>query len=755
MIQHIDSSKLSNENVDINIIDNLNNPQYQSTLIKEYLLANDYNIEDKDIDRTIKINEELNLEIIDEVKKYKAHKWIPKKLEFSNLFSYGENNVIDFSKLRGSIGLFGKNRSGKSSILDVILFALFDKCSRSYKSLDVLNKKLDSFSIHFEFELDNQLYCVDKYCEKKYNRSQDAFSAPVEIDFYKYDSDGEKISLNGKERRETKAEIIKYMGSYDDFISTVFSIQNDSMGFIGLTQAERKDFLSRVLKINIFDDLHKLASDKYREMKTLLKKLKSEDPLSVLTETRKNKEGHNKNIKGLQKVFKSLKKELDEKNNEVINKAKEKKTIDEVQDIDVLNNKKNKINVDLKKLEDELLEFDDIKQAKEKSVSNLNKKIDLIDKDKLEKEYQETIDRKDQLKELKHELTNKNNLYLILLNKLKNLEDLEYDENCIYCMNNIFVKDAIASKKKKEERLKEIESFKKQIKEIENTIEDDKNIVIKYDEYKNNITTIKEYINDYKYVLKKIEFNTSSIIDKKELLLNVEDSIKLYKKNQTKIEYNKKIDNELIKLKKEYNDLENETTGIKNEIDRVDRQIVVLEKVENDLLKDLEEINRLDQEIQYYELYINCVNREGIPYYIISKAIPILEEKINNILTIICDFTVKFIMNGKDIEVMICDYQDQYRPVELASGFERFIISLAVRIAIVSISNLPKSNFIAIDEGFGSFDPINLTSLQYVFDYLKSMFDFVFIISHLDTIKSMVDDFYEIEKIGGFSTIII
>ena len=36
------------------------------------------------------------------------------------MFSYGEDNVVDFTKLNGMIGLFAPNASGKSKLLDAL-----------------------------------------------------------------------------------------------------------------------------------------------------------------------------------------------------------------------------------------------------------------------------------------------------------------------------------------------------------------------------------------------------------------------------------------------------------------------------------------------------------------------------------------------------------------------------------------------------------------------------------------------------------
>ena len=75
---------------------------------------------------------------------------------------------------------------------------------------------------------------------------------------------------------------------------------------------------------------------------------------------------------------------------------------------------------------------------------------------------------------------------------------------------------------------------------------------------------------------------------------------------------------------------------------------------------------------------------------------------------------------------------------------ERFISSLAIRIALTNISNLPRSNFIAIDEGWGTLDSDNLNSVNQLFQYLKNIFKFSLVISHIDTMRDFKDQLLEI-----------
>jgi DNA repair exonuclease SbcCD ATPase subunit len=87
----------------------------------------------------------------------------------------------------------------------------------------------------------------------------------------------------------------------------------------------------------------------------------------------------------------------------------------------------------------------------------------------------------------------------------------------------------------------------------------------------------------------------------------------------------------------------------------------------------------------------------------------------------------------------------------MSSGMERFISGLAIRVALINVCNLPRPNFLVVDEGFGSLDSENMTSMFMMFNYLKTQFDFVMVISHIDSMRDIVDQLIEIKKTNGFS----
>jgi DNA repair exonuclease SbcCD ATPase subunit len=130
-------------------------------------------------------------------------RWKLKNFEFSNMFSYGEDNSIDFSKLTGIVGLFAMNASGKSSLLDALTFCLYDKSSRAYRAKNVLNNKKEVFHCKAELEIDGKLFFIERKA-KLIKRTQ---HVKVDVDFWTVDDAGEKISLNDEQRRTTDAKI--------------------------------------------------------------------------------------------------------------------------------------------------------------------------------------------------------------------------------------------------------------------------------------------------------------------------------------------------------------------------------------------------------------------------------------------------------------------------------------------------------------------------------------------------------------------
>ena len=168
-----------------------------------------------------KINKEINSKIIsDDVSR--NVRWKLKKFEFDNMFAYGEGNVIDFERCNGIAGLFSPNASGKSSILDALTYCIFDKSTRAWKAENVMNHSKSNFACKLTFEIGNDSYVIERKA-----RVLKHGSTRVDVDFYRIEQDGTKFSLNGDQRNSTNKNTRKMLGTYEDFIMTSFSSQNN------------------------------------------------------------------------------------------------------------------------------------------------------------------------------------------------------------------------------------------------------------------------------------------------------------------------------------------------------------------------------------------------------------------------------------------------------------------------------------------------------------------------------------------------
>ena len=134
---------------------------------------------------------------------------------------------------------------------------------------------------------------------------------------------------------------------------------------------------------------------------------------------------------------------------------------------------------------------------------------------------------------------------------------------------------------------------------------------------------------------------------------------------------------------------------------------------------------------------------------IISDRLPIINNEIAKILQGVVGFTVELdAPEGSNAMDIYINYGDSRRIIECASGMEKLMASLAIRVALINISSLPKTNMLIIDEGFGALDDMNVEACSRLLSSLKKWFKNIMIISHVDAVKDVADNTLEISKSG-------
>ena len=86
------------------------------------------------------------------------------------------------------------------------------------------------------------------------------------------------------------------------------------------------------------------------------------------------------------------------------------------------------------------------------------------------------------------------------------------------------------------------------------------------------------------------------------------------------------------------------------------------------------------------------------------------------------------------------DCDKQYISVSQASGFQRFVISLALRMTLYFNNYEVLCNQLFIDEGFINFDKYNLSIVPSFLKSLLRYFNTIVVLSHIDIIQDSVDE---------------
>ena len=342
----------------------------------------------------------------------------------------------------------------------------------------------------------------------------------------------------------------------------------------------------------------------------------------------------------------------------------------------------------------------------------------------------------------------------MLIDKIEKLGDLEYDKECEYCMKNPFTLDAIETKKR-------LESDKDEVKKDLNKLDHIVHQINHLYHIRERKTDLETNLNKLQQVISlKNELDSKNVLleEKRKNILNqittLEEKIVKYYEQEKDIVFNQQIESEINNKEIELNDIVNDSDSLNDSINNVFGEIKVVDTKRRNILDSIKKVEELEGKYEAYEYYLDAVKRDGIPYELITKALPTIEGEVNNILSQLVDFQMLFEMDGKNINNYIVYDDDNVWPLELSSGMERFISSLAIRVGLINVTNLPRSNFLAIDEGWGTMDSDNINSVYSLFQYLKSQFQFALIVSHIDSMRDAVDTLLEIKKDKNYSSII-
>ncbi len=259
---------------------------------------------------------------------------IPLTLKIQGIFSYQDEAVIDFSKLAQAniFGIFGKVGSGKSTILEAIMFALYGEVARmgsSGRSYNMMNLRSNQMKIDFTFDVGGVIYRALVETNRKKKNFDQVDTPTFRYFLWKNENWQPFVDFNAAKVLGIEAQHFK---------KTIIIPQNEFQKFLELSPTERtrmiKDIFINLEKFELEENAKTLENQNKVQILTVENQLREigditaeviEEKKAHFIDIQKDKDNNQEKLKAEQaeeKAFQELKSKFDEL--EKLNKQAEK-----------------------------------------------------------------------------------------------------------------------------------------------------------------------------------------------------------------------------------------------------------------------------------------------------------------------------------------------------------------------------------------------------------------------------------------------
>jgi len=721
--------------------ENLRDINIQEELIDEYLV--EYEVQKETLDKVYELNKKYNKVVEDNEDVSRNINWKLLSFEFDNLFNYGESNSVNFDELSGIVGVFGKNFSGKSSIVDGVLWTLFNSTSKNErKNLNVINQNKEDCRGKLSIQIGDKVYTIERTAEKYTKRLKGEITqeAKTDLNFEVFDPVmGETISLNGLTRSQTDANIRKQLGTLEDFSVSSLSSQHGALAFIDEGSTRRKEIIAKFLDLEQFEQKFKLAKEDSVDLKGALKRMESknyEEEIEVAAHSLGEYKLQSLTIKDL----------CNNLNLEMANLSTSEQDI--TMQIESTPNEFIDIhNLLVEQKDKALCIVDTASKIKEQTENILNKTealkqlkeaLTLIDYKKLVKDKQEVDNLNIKINDVRQRLVNINK-------KQKLLDGIPCGDGFPSCK---FIRDANIAVATKEESQNQLSDAALCLANLEPETVEEK--LHQYDvvrgsmlSHEKNIATLKLSREKNKTLKAKTQFALKTITEK----------INEYEDNKEVIENLEKLITEQRNLRKNIKTKQKQLKENEEKMLEGVKLVGTYEQKVDSLQEQKREYKDLQTEFAAYDLFMQAMHPNGIAYDVIKKKIPVINQEIAKVLANIVEFEIFFEASGNKFDISIKHPQYDERPIEMASGAEKSLSAMAIRLALLGVSSLPTSDLFILDEPGTALDEDNMSGFIRILELIKVYFKNVLLISHLDSLKDCVDMQIVIEKKDGYARV--
>jgi DNA repair exonuclease SbcCD ATPase subunit len=713
------------------LIENIMDEKYQRKLFAEWLKRNDTKV---DFKRLCKLDDKINETLFNgEVEDFRYRRWELKNLWIDNFLSYGDDNTLDYGKLKGLniVKSEPPNQGGKTVFsIDALLFLFFGKTTKTDVALENFNqyRKKNEVTVGGLITIDGEDYIIERKIKRKAKKAG-GFTATNSLDFYKLLADGNRENLEGEQRRETDKLITETIGSLSDFMTTIVATAGNLESLIATKPTERGRLLTKFIGLEVIEQKEsinkKMMSDFKSSMKSNIYNLK--DLTDDITEEGENIVTYNESIE-------TSKVDLTNKEGEIgIATKKKDKLLAQKVDIDDEIEEVNPQTLE-KEIEDLLKDGIAKKESLDETLGVI-KEIGEVDFD--EDEYNDLIDDKNELKisigGIERDIKTKQSL----------ITEMKEGEICSLCKQPLADVDHT-------EQIKGLE-VEKSVKEKE-LVKENKDLTDLLGKIGILVETKEK--SDKKDKLELVRDRLE--VEMEGLRVDIKENkgiLKAYKRNIKSIESNREVESKVLGYNQLLSNLNGERDEINKTITDLGNEIKNSENVIKENKELIKAIKKETDVLRIFEVYHKMIGKNGISKLVLTSVIPIINYELQRLIDDVCDFELELSMNDKNEVEFLIIKNGVEKKLKSGSGFESTVASLALRCVLGRISTLPKPNVIVFDEVLGKVADVNLDNVKMFFDKIKTMYDIILFITHNPIAQDWADKIITVTKKDDISSL--
>jgi DNA repair exonuclease SbcCD ATPase subunit/DNA repair exonuclease SbcCD nuclease subunit len=208
--------------------------------------------------------------------------WRPISMEFKNMFGYGGDRVNRVNFKNGVTSITAANATGKTSIVNILLFAIFGRTplnpSANSFTYDVIHSSCSSGYVKICMEHGGNKYIIDRRTVKKAAASRTSGTLLGQLNKYEFSCELWRCdeafnpveNMSDVRKKNTDAAVIELFGDIEDFSIANFLNKESSSDILTMSPADQIKALKRLFRLNIYDEYRDMNKTRLGESLTAI-----------------------------------------------------------------------------------------------------------------------------------------------------------------------------------------------------------------------------------------------------------------------------------------------------------------------------------------------------------------------------------------------------------------------------------------------------------------------------------------------------